>query len=298
MSTETNDPRFAHIDQWPLADAVQAMWEGQLAAVAAVQSQVPAIAAAAEAAATRLGRGGRLAYAGAGTSGRIAVQDGVELYPTFNWPQERLVFLMAGGLSALTEAAEGAEDDGDAAYRAVAEAGLGAADVLVAVAASGRTPFTRAAVTAARAAGALTIALANNAGAPLLADAEHALPVDTGTELIAGSTRMKAGTAQKAVLNMLSTAIMLRRGLVHDGLMVNMRVSNDKLRARAQRMVAEIAGVEADAAATALAAGGEEIRNGVLIALGAAPGEAAALVARHDTLRQAMAAYGQGIRDA
>ncbi len=291
MSTETNDPRFAHIDQWPLADAVQAMWEGQLAAVAAVQSQVPAIAAAAEAAAARLGRSGRLAYAGAGTSGRIAVQDGVELYPTFNWPQERLVFLMAGGLSALTEAAEGAEDDGDAARRAVAEAGLGAADVLVAVAASGRTPFTRAAVAAARAAGALTIALANNAGAPLLADAEHALLVDTGTELIAGSTRMKAGTAQKAVLNMLSTAIMLRRGLVHDGLMVNMRVSNDKLRARAQRMVADIAGVDADAAAAALAAGGEEIRAGVLIALGAAPDEAARLVAGHDTLRQAMAAF-------
>ena len=291
MSTETNDPRFAHIDVWPIADAVQAMWEGQLAAVAAVQSQVPAIAAAADAAAARLGRDGRLAYAGAGTSGRIAVQDGVELYPTFNWPQERLVFLMAGGLSALTEAAEGAEDDADAGARAVADARLGAADVLVAVAASGRTPFTRAAVAAARDAGALTIALANNAGAPLLGDAEHALLVDTGTELIAGSTRMKAGTAQKAVLNMLSTAIMLRRGLVHDGLMVNMRVSNDKLRARAQRMVAEIAHVAPDAAAAALSAGGEEIRAGVLIALGATPDEARGLVARHDTLREAMAAF-------
>ncbi|WP_197075555.1 N-acetylmuramic acid 6-phosphate etherase [Sphingomonas sp. Ag1] len=281
MSTETADPRYTAIDRWPATSAVEAMLEGQLAAVAALKSQVAAIAAAADAAARRLGDHGRLIYAGAGTSGRVAVQDGVELYPTYNWPRERLLFLMAGGTRALIESAEGAEDDPEKARDAVAAASLTREDVVIGVAASGRTPYTLAVIEAARAAGAMTVGIANNAGAPLLTAAEHAILADTGSEIVAGSTRMKAGTAQKAALNMFSTTIMVCRGLVHAGLMVNMRVSNAKLRARAERMIMTIAGVGAEAARDSLAAGGDDVRRAVLIARGATAADAAALLARH-----------------
>lgn len=295
MSTETIDPRYVDIDQWPTVSAVEAMLEGQLAAVAAIGSQTGAIARAVDAAAARLGRTGRLVYVGAGTSGRIAVQDGVELYPTYNWPQDRLVFLMAGGLEALTEAAEGAEDDADAARAEIAAAHVGPNDVVIGVAASGRTPYTVAALKAARAVGALTIGLSNNEGTLLLATADHALVAATGTEIVAGSTRMKAGTAQKAVLNMLSTAIMLRMGLVYKGRMVNMRVSNDKLRLRGQAMVRDIAQVDMDDAARALDAAGLDIRQAVLIALGAGTEEAAALLEAHGQyLPDAMRAVHKG----
>jgi len=290
MSTETVDPRYVDIDRWPTQIAVAAMLDGQLGAIASLSSQVAAIAAAADGAARHLGTSGRLVYAGAGTSGRIAVQDGVELFPTYNWPQERLVFLMAGGPSALTESAEGAEDDRDAAERAVRDEQVGPSDVLIGVAASGRTPFTLAAVDAARAAGALTIGIANNPDSALLGAAAHGLLADTGSEIVAGSTRMKAGTAQKAVLNMLSTAIMLRRGLVYRGLMVNMRISNEKLLHRGQSIIRDVTGVDAGAAASALEAGDREIARGVLIALGAEPATAAGLLEEHDGNLRAAAA--------
>lgn len=291
VSTETMDVRFAEIDRWPTLAAVEAMLEGQLVALASLQSQAAAIAAAGEAAALRLRDGGRLVYAGAGTSGRVAVQDGVELSPTYNWPGDRLLFLMAGGSDALLHSAEGAEDDADAARREVAEAGVGPRDVVIGVAASGRTPYTVAVVESARAAGALTIAILNNAGAPLAAAAEHAIVAVTGAELIAGSTRMKAGTAQKAALNLLSTAIMLRAGLVHHGLMVNMRISNEKLLRRGRIMVRDIAGVDEDRAAAALEAAALDIKRAVLIARGLEAEAAAALLARHhDNLRDALEA--------
>ncbi|MCC2978544.1 MULTISPECIES: N-acetylmuramic acid 6-phosphate etherase [unclassified Sphingomonas] len=291
MSTEQVDPRYVSIDCWPSVSAVEAMLEGQMAAIAAIKSQVATIASAAEAAARRLGATGRLIYAGAGTSGRVAVQDGVELFPTYNWPRERLVFLMAGGSAALTESVEGAEDDAAAGREAVAQLGVEASDVVIGVAASGRTPYTLAVTEAAREAGALTIGVANNPGVGLLTKAEHAILADTGSEIVAGSTRMKAGTAQKAVLNLLSTTIMLRRGLVHQGLMVNMRVSNRKLRGRAEAMVSNIAGVSRDVAAAALDRAGEEIRRAVLVALGASADEADDLLVAHDgALAGAMAA--------
>src|SRR5579859_7132524 len=248
MSTETHDRRFIEIDEWPTSLAVAAMLEGQLAAVASVYSQIDRIAAAADAASAKMLDGGRLVYVGAGTSGRIAVQDGVELSPTYDWPSERLVFLLAGGLTALAESVEGAEDDEEDARAQVDGASLTADDVVIGVAASGRTKFTVAAIERARARGALTIGLANNPGSLLLDAAEHPILADTGSELIAGSTRMKAGTAQKAVLNVLSTAIMVRCGLVFRGLMVNMRVSNEKLALRARAIVQELADVT-DAAA-------------------------------------------------
>lgn len=291
MSTETVDPRFVDIDLWPTETAVEAMLEGQLAAVAALKSQVGALARASDAAAERLNRGGRLVYAGAGTSGRIAVQDGVELTPTYDWPSDRLVYLMAGGMGALTESVEGAEDDADAARAEIAEAGVGPLDVVIGVAASGRTPYTVAAVEAGRAAGALTIGIANNQGAPLLAVAEHALLAETGSELVAGSTRMKAGTAQKAVLNLFSTATMLRCGRVYRGLMVDMRISNIKLQRRAAAMVRDLAGVDEAAAQAALDAAGRDIKAAVLIAGGASVDEARErLVAAKGNLRSALEA--------
>lgn len=281
MNTETLDPRYRGIERWPTQYAVDAMLEGQMAAIAALQTQTAAIAAAADAAAVRLETGGRLVFVGAGTSGRLAVQDGTELHPTFGWPGERMLFLMAGGADALTRAREGAEDDADAARTEVAAAGIGAGDVMIGVAASGRTPFTVAAIEAARAVGTLTIGIANNPETSLTQAAEHVIVAATGSEIIAGSTRMKAGTAQKAALNLLSTTIMIRLGLIYDGRMVAMRVSNAKLLRRARAMVQELTGMDADAAADALARGGNDIRRAVLIARGLNPVDAAALLDRH-----------------
>ncbi|WP_267389151.1 N-acetylmuramic acid 6-phosphate etherase [Sphingomonas sp. GC_Shp_3] len=291
MKTEALDPRYRDLDRWPTELTVEAMLEGQMAAIAAIQSQTRAIAQAAEAAAVRLGDGGRLVFVGAGTSGRLAVQDGAELHPTFGWPTDRLVFLMAGGSSALTQAYEGAEDDTAAARAEITAAGVGASDVVIGVAASGRTPYTLAAIETARAAGALTIAIANNAGSALLDAAEHPICAVTGSEVLAGSTRMKAGTAQKAILNMLSTAIMLRRGLVYDGRMVAMRISNAKLLSRGRDMVAQIARVDADTAARALETAHNDIRLGVLVALGTSIADAKLLLdASGGDLRRALMA--------
>lgn len=280
-STERADPRYREIDAWPPDVALAALFEAQLAAAAAVRAALPALDAAVLAATPRLREGGRLVYCGAGTSGRLAVQDAVELAPTFDWPEERLVLLLAGGLDALTRAAEGAEDDSDSARRAVAAHDIAAHDIVIAVAASGRTPFTCTALEESGARGALTIGIANSEATPLLALAAHPILVATGAEPIAGSTRMKAGTAQKIVLNLLSTALMLRLGRVHDGLMVDLRATNAKLRDRALRILRALTGADADAAAAALAEGGS-IKTAVLLLRGLAPDAARTLLARHD----------------
>jgi N-acetylmuramic acid 6-phosphate etherase len=293
-ATEDINPRFADLDAWPLGTAIEAMWEGQMAALAAVRPALPAITAAAEAAAQTLGDGGRLIYAGAGTSGRVAVQDGAELTPTFNWPVERTVFLMAGGDRAFITSIEGAEDDAEMARREISALGLTPSDVVIGVAASGTTPYTVAAVAAAGEAGALTIGIANNAGAPLLAAARFPILVETGSEVIAGSTRMKAGTAQKVVLNLISTAIMLHFGKVYRGMMVNMRASNDKLQKRAVRMVSRLAGCDSRQAADAFARSGGDIRLAILLALGHEPERAATLLrAAQGNLRAAIAGAGK-----
>src|SRR5579884_2527034 len=240
MLTEKISPRYVELDSWSSGEMLAAMYESQLAAAAAVRAALPAIAAAVDAAVPALRRGGRIVYVGAGTSGRIGVQDGTELPPTYDWPSDRLLFAMAGGLGALVQSVEGAEDDETAGARAVTDAKVGANDIVIGIAASGTTPYTVGALRAASAAGAVTIAVANNPGAPLLAAARHPILVETGTEVIAGSTRMKAGTAQKIVLNLLSTAIMVRMGRVYRGLMVHMRANNSKLRRRAEGMVRQI----------------------------------------------------------
>ena len=289
MSTETADPRFADLDAWPTARAVEAMWEGQMDAVAAVRRALPQITHAAEAAAERLSGSGRLIYAGAGTSGRIAVQDGAELGPTFGWPAERLVFAMAGGEAALISSVEGAEDDAADGAAQMVLANTGSADVLIGVAASGATPFTLAAIKEARGRGALTIGLANNQGSPLLEAAEFPVLLETGSEVLAGSTRMKAGTAQKAALNLISTAVMIRLGHVYKGMMVDMQLSNAKLRARALKMVAGLAGCGDEEAARALAASGGRIKPAVLVAMGRSRGDAEAMLgANGGNLRRAL----------
>ena len=277
MSTEDISPRFADLDLWPTHEVVRAMLEAQLAAAAAVQSQVEPIAKAAEEAATRLNDPhGRLIYVGAGTSGRIAAIDGVELGPTFDWDGERVAYLLAGGPGALLSAIEAAEDDapaGEAAMRGLAPT---PGDVVVGVAASGRTPYTVAAVRMAGAAGALTIGFASNAGTPLLQSVAHPILLDTGAEIIGGSTRMKAGTAQKIALNTFSTAVMVRLGRVHAGLMIKMRLTNRKLRGRALEMICEATRVERSIAEGALERAGGDIKLAVLIALGGTPEQAAA----------------------
>lgn len=261
--------RIGDLDAWPTNEAVMAMFEGQLAAAAVVGSQVEALARAAEEGAGRLrNSSGRIVYVGAGTSGRLAVLDGVELGPTFGWASERLLYGLAGGTDALTRSIENAEDDVESSRDFVASAKLGQSDVVIGVSASGSTPFTLAAIREASSAGALTIAISSNADAPLLLAAEHAILLDTGAELVSGSTRMKAGTAQKVALSLLSTAMMLRLGRVYKGLMVDMRASNSKLRSRAVSTVAEISGVDAPAAQTALDRAGGDIKLASLVAMG------------------------------
>ena len=280
-NTESLNPCFTDIDSWPTQDAVEAMLEGQVVAIASIKSQTALIAAAAEDAATRLLAGGRLVYVGAGTSGRVAVQDGVELGPTFGWPAERLVYIMAGGIDALVRSVEGAEDDAQDGQLQIAANSINRDDVVIGVAASGKTPFTIAAIISAGQAGALTIAIANNPDTPLLAAAQHQLLAATGSEAIAGSTRMKAGTAQKAVLNLLSTAIMLRLGRVYRGLMVDMVVSNEKLLKRAYGIVSSLTNCSDAVAIEAVGAAKHDIKTAVLIALGQSPDAAAALLNAH-----------------
>jgi N-acetylmuramic acid 6-phosphate etherase len=268
MTTEEVDPRFADLDAWPLTSAMEAMWEGQLAAVAAIGHALPAITAATEAAKAALGDRGRIVYVGAGTSGRVAVQDGAELTPTFAWPSERVRFIVAGGDSAFVTSIEGAEDDVDDAVAQIDAAQLTSHDVVIAVAASGTTPFTVAALQQAGSFGAVTIAVANNPGTALLASAKFPILIETGPELIAGSTRMKAGTAQKVVLNLISSGIMLRLGRVYRGMMVNMPPTNAKLKRRAEAMVAQIAHCDQSHAASSLEQADGDIKTAVLLALG------------------------------
>lgn len=290
MATEDVDPRFADLDAWTLTSAMEAMWEGQLAAVAAVGSAIPAITAATNAAVQALGDRGRLIYVGAGTSARVAVQDGAELTPTFAWPQERLRFIVAGGESAFATSVEGAEDDVDDAVKQIEAAHLSSHDVVIAVAASGTTPFSVAALQRAGEDGAVTIGIANNAGTALLASAKYPVLIETGRELIAGSTRMKAGTAQKVVLNLISTGIMLRLGRVYRGMMVNMPPTNAKLKRRAESMVARIAGCSEARAADALEQSKGDIKIAALVVLGYDKAEAEAILAGHNgNLRRVLA---------
>src|SRR5688500_7340297 len=274
MDTEIVSPRYGGIDAWEPAEVLEAMIEGQLASVAAVRAARRSIERAALAMEARLRRGGRLAYAGAGTSGRLAAQDGAELTPTFSWPQERVLFLLAGGEGALIQAVEGAEDRPEHGAELVRQNDLGAADVLLALAASGTTPFTLACLREAKGRGALTIGIANNHNTPLLTEADHGIWLDTGPESIAGSTRMKAGTAQKATLNLLSSLVMIRLGHVYGGLMVDVQASNKKLVRRSENMLMHLTGRSREEVREALARADGSVKLAALLLQGCTTGEA------------------------
>lgn len=290
MDTERPSPRYAAIDTWEPGDVLDAMVEGQFAAVAAVRAAKAAIAQAAVALEARLRNGGRLIYAGCGTSGRLAAQDGAELLPTFGWPADRVVVLIAGGQEALLQAVEGAEDDIEDARRLVADHGIVAEDALIAVAASGTTPFTLACLEQAKARGALTIAIANNADTALLEAADHAIWLDTGPEPIAGSTRIKAGTAQRIALGLISSLAMIRLGRVHAGLMVDLQATNAKLARRSEAILRQISGRDGAEVRAALDRAQGQVKLAALLLNGLTVNDAAALLDRTDgNLRTALA---------
>ena len=279
-NTERSSPRYSGIDSWQPADILDAMLEGQFAAVAAVHAARPALERAALAIEEKLAVGGRLIYAGAGTSGRLAVQDGAELMPTFSWPRDRLILLLAGGEAAMVRAVEGAEDETDAAARLAEQYRIGDRDVLIAVAASGTTPFTLACLREGNDRGALTVGIANNRDTPILREADHPVWLDTGAEPIAGSTRMKAGTAQRIALTLLSTLVMIRLGRVYEGLMVDLQAVNAKLVKRSETILMQLTGRGRDAVHDALARAGGNVKAALLVLEGCDPGEATDLLAR------------------
>ena len=223
-----------HIDKLSTKEAISLMIEKQGLAFSAVKDVISEIEKATNAAYLKLSESdkGRLVYAGAGTSARIGVQDGVELPPTFNWPRERILFLVAGGEGAIVQAVENAEDDVNDGAGMVKRFRLNTKDIIIALSASGLTPFTVGALAAARESGALTIGIANNRDTPLLKIANHPILLNTGGEIVAGSTRLTAGTAQKICLNTISTMIMVKMGYVANGMMVSMVPTNEKLRQR------------------------------------------------------------------
>ena len=242
MQTETSHEPYAELDTWPLARSLAALVESNIKAAQAVQRARPELERAAQGIEEALRNGGRLIYIGAGTSGRLALQDAAELPPTFGFT--RTAVLLAGGAEAADRAQEGAEDDEDAAKAEVDALHLSQNDAVIGIAASGATPYTVAGVTRSRERGAFTVGLANNADAPLLSAAHVGVPLATGPEVLAGSTRLGAGTAQKIALNALSTSVLVRLGGAYGNLMVGMRPVNDKLRRRSVRIVKEAAGAD------------------------------------------------------
>lgn len=268
MSTERSSPRYSSIDVWDAEDIAETIIESQFAAVAAVQAVREEIASAAVAMQARLQDRGRLIYAGAGTSGRLAVQDGAELAPTFGWPEDRLLLLIAGGEKALLRSVEGAEDDAENGARLVAQHAIGAQDVLIAVAASGTTRFTLACLREAKRRGALTLGIANNKSSPILEEADHPIFLDTGAEPIAGSTRLKAGTAQKVALNTLSTLLMILLGKVYRGLMVDVRAVNEKLVKRSEDLLMQLTGRSREDARDALSRANGSVKIAVMLLSG------------------------------
>ena len=274
LATEAVDPASADLDRLPPLELVRLMNAADAGVAAAVGRQLPQVAAAVGAIAARLAAGGRLIYLGAGTSGRLGVLDAAECPPTFNTPPGQVVGCIAGGPAALTTSVEAVEDDPEAGRAAAAGLGLGAADALVGIAASGRTPFVLGALAYAREVGALTVVLACNADPPIGRLADITIAVETGPEILAGSTRLKAGTAQKMVLNMLSTGVMVQLGKTYGNLMVDVQPTNAKLRRRAAGIVARATGRAPDEAAALLAAAGDT-KTAIVAALANVPVETA-----------------------
>ncbi len=252
LNTETPSTSHTELDTYATPELVQALVEDQINAVNAVRAAGGAIAQAVDAAVPRMQQGGRLIYAGAGTSGRLGVLDSVELYPTFSWPSERAVGLIAGGVGAMFVAVEGAEDDAAQGAADLQAVNVATNDVVLLLAASGGTPYVLGALQAARAAGALSIGFANNPDAPVTQQADIGITLDTGNEVISGSTRLKAGTAQKIALNTFSSALMVRLNKVYGNLMVDLKPTNAKLVRRAVALTMRAAQCDETTAVQAL----------------------------------------------
>jgi N-acetylmuramic acid 6-phosphate etherase len=264
LKTETPAQDHATLDQYPTVELVNVFIDDQTRAVEAVRAAAPRIAAAVTAALPRMEAGGRLIYAGAGTSGRLGVLDSVELNPTFSWPHGRAVALLAGGADAMFVAVEGAEDDVEQGAADLESVGVGPDDVVLLLAASGHTPYVLGALRAARAAGALTIGFSNNADAPVADGAEIGITLDTGAEVISGSTRLKAGTSQKIALNTFSSALMVRLNKVYGNLMVDFRATNAKLVRRAVRLTVFATGADEAAAQAVLEQCGYHVKTAIV----------------------------------
>ena len=290
LATEGVNRTHGDFDLLPTEAQLAAMQEESAQAVAAVADATPRIAAAIDAIVPRLRAGGRLVYLGAGTAGRMGVLDASEIPPTFGTDPSLVVGVIAGGEVALRSAVEDAEDDGDRGAADLDAIGLTAGDAVVGVSASGRTPYVVGALEHARALGALTIGLACNAGSRVGEVADLAIETVVGPEIVAGSTRLKGGTAQKLVLNAISTIAMVRLGKVHGNLMVDVQATNAKLRARAERIVMLATGVDAAAASAALEEVGGSVKAAILVTLsGVSPDDAIARLASHDgVLRDAL----------
>jgi N-acetylmuramic acid 6-phosphate etherase len=281
--TEFRSPRFQGLDTWGTGEVLAALLAGQHQGLHAVWGALQTLEQAVAMAVQRLSSDeGRIIYVGAGTSGRLAVLDGIELTPTFGWPPQRLVYLFAGGEKGLIHSIEGAEDDAGLARDLVERTNIGPADVVLALAASGTTPYTRAAVAEARKKGALTISFANNPGSPLLDDAQIGVLLRSGPEVLAGSTRLGAGTAQKVALNLFSTALMVGLNKVYAGYMVDMVASNEKLKNRAAAMVMELTRCDAAKARAALEQTDYGIKLAVLLVGGMEKPTAEELLERHN----------------
>ena len=292
--TETVSQSAVGIDSWPDQRILRALLDGQERAIAAVEPALPDLARAADLAATTLRKGGRLIYVGAGSSGLIAALDALELPATFGFPSDQVFAIVAGGAASFQHLDGAVEDDAERARADVAAAKIGAADVVLGISASGATIYTCAAQKEAQARGAATIGIACNERAPIHQGATIAVTLLSGGEVLAGSTRMGAGTAQKAALNMFSTLIAVKLGHVHDGMMVNVRPQNEKLRARAAAMVARVAGIDLAVAQEKLRAANFEPKIAILLAAGASSVSDAAdlLTKSHGFLRPALAWLG------
>jgi N-acetylmuramic acid 6-phosphate etherase len=273
--TEERNPLTINIDTLPTLDMLELINTEDQKVALAVRDELSRIVAAVDAITARMQRGGRLIYIGAGTSGRLGVLDASECPPTFGTPPELVVGLIAGGELALTDAVEGAEDDQIGGAREIAELNVDENDCVVSIAASGRTPYAIGGLEEAKKRGALTISIACNRPSPLEELADIGITPIVGPEVLSGSTRLKAGTAQKMVLNMISTGVMIRLGKTYSNLMVDVQPTNVKLRQRARRIVAEAAGVSLEQATKVLQESNGEVKTAIVAVLADVPPEVA-----------------------
>jgi N-acetylmuramic acid 6-phosphate etherase len=267
LKTETPSTQHPQLDLYPVEALVDALVDDQALAAQAVKAASASICAAVTAMTPRVAAGGRLVYVGAGTSGRLGILDSVELSPTFSWPPDRAVALLAGGLGAMFQAVEGAEDDRNKGASDLRLLYPNYNDVILLVAASGTTPYVLGALQAARMVGALTVGIANNPGTPLLSGADIGICLDTGPEVISGSTRLKAGTAQKILLNTLSSALMVRLHKVYGNLMVDLHPTNVKLVERAIHLTMHATGATEAAARAALEQSHFHVKTAIVVLL-------------------------------